>query len=76
MDPLGVICLKGYSAKLAPELSPEEPFSFKLIKYGTKQRYFAAKDNDTANQWVDAINQIASKITKVSLTQKLLLILL
>ncbi len=65
MEPLGVICLKGFTASTAPEMSIEQPFAFKLVKFGFETKYFAAKDNDTVIQWINAINQRANKLNKV-----------
>lgn len=65
MDPLGVICLQGYTASCVPEVAQEEPFAFRLVKFGSEVKYFAAKDKDTVSQWVNAINQVSNKLNQV-----------
>jgi hypothetical protein len=65
MDPLGVLCLQGYTSCLAPELTVQQPYAFKLAKPGAGIKYLAAKDSETVNQWVDAINQRAFRLNKV-----------
>ncbi|CAG2177416.1 unnamed protein product, partial [Oppiella nova] len=64
MDPLGVLCLQGYTSCLAPELTVQQPYAFKLAKPGAGIKYLAAKDSETVNQWVDAINQRAFRLNK------------
>lgn len=65
MDPLGVICLQGYTASCVPETAQDEPFAFRLVKFGSEVKYFAAKDKDTVNQWINCINQLANKLNQV-----------
>ncbi|CAG2100744.1 unnamed protein product, partial [Medioppia subpectinata] len=64
-EPVGAISLHGYCAGVCNETIFGQCFVFRLVRYGTPQKYFAAIDRETAGQWVNALNQSATRINQI-----------
>jgi hypothetical protein len=64
-NPIGAISLHGYCAGVSQETIFGQSFVFRLVRYATPQKYFAAIDSETAGQWVNALNQSATRINQV-----------
>jgi hypothetical protein len=64
-QPVGAISLHGYCAGVSNETIFGESYVFRLVRYGTALKYFAAIDFETAGQWVKALNQSATRINQV-----------
>ena len=62
---MGALSLQGYCAGVSQESIFGQSFVFRLVRYATPQKYFAANDCETAGQWVNALNQSATRINQV-----------
>lgn len=67
-EPVGAISLQGYCAGVSHEPIFNQQFAFRLVRYGSTHKYFAANDADTAGQWVNALNSAATRINQVKYT--------
>lgn len=68
-EPVGALSLHGYCAGVSPEPIAGQSFVFRLVRYGTPQKYFAASEAETAGQWVSALNQSATRVNQVTTSE-------